>query len=147
VPTPSIPAENETHDPFAAVHYLEAWMPERIAEYKLRGFIHDVGGEMIASEPGRIHVRFGSRCSVYAPPRQGLSWLGLGRRASSIDMELRLDHADEARESQLRITVLFRAPGTNLNTSVAWRNVCTQIFCDLRGYLMGQTGTISSGTE
>jgi serine/threonine protein kinase len=140
-------AEREPHDPFAVVHYLHAWMPERIAECKLRGFIHDVGGEMVASVPGRIHVRFGGRGSVYAPPRQGLSWLGLGWRSGSIDMELHLNHADPARQNQLRITVLFRSPGTDLNASMAWRNVCTQIFCDLRGYLMGQTGTVRTATE
>jgi serine/threonine-protein kinase len=151
IPSPAPPAavvaESEPHDPFAVVHYLQAWMPERIATYKLRGFIHDVGGEMIESVPGRIHVRFGGRGSAYSAPRQGLSWLGLGRRSSNIDMELRLDHADPGRENQLRITVLFRSPGTDLNASMAWRNVCTQIFCDLRGYLMGQTGTVGTAME
>ena len=62
-------------------------------------------------------------------------------------MELRLDRADAARENQLCITVLFRSPGTDLNASTAWRNVCTQIFCDLRGYLMGQTGAVSTTAE
>jgi hypothetical protein len=136
----------ELDDPFAVIHRLQAWMPERIAEYKLRGFIHDVGGEMIESVPGRIHVRFGGRGSVYTAPRQGLSWLGIGR-SCAIDMELRLQHADAARGSQLRITVVFRSSGTDLNANMAWRNVCTQIFCDLRGYLMGQTGTVSAATE
>lgn len=137
----------EPHDPFAVVHHLQAWMPERIAEYKLRGFIHDVGGEMIESVPGRIRVRFGGRGSVYTAPRQGLSWLGINRRSNAIDMELHLEHADSTRGSQLRITVLFRSPGTDLNANIAWRSVCTQIFCDLRGYLMGQTGTVGSNTE
>jgi eukaryotic-like serine/threonine-protein kinase len=137
----------EAHDPFAVVHHLEAWMPERIAEYKLRGFIYDVGGEMIESAPGRIHVRFGGRGSVYVAPRQGLSWLGIGRRASTIDMELLLENTDSSRGNQLHITVIFRSSGNDLNGSLAWRNVCTQIFCDLRGYLMGQTGTVSTATE
>ena len=122
-------------------------MPERIAEYKLRGFIHDVGGEMIESVPGRIRVRFGGRGSIYTAPRQGLSWLGIGRRASTIDMELRLEHTDSSRGSQLRITVIFRSSGNDLNGNMAWRNVCTQIFCDLRGYLMGQTGTVGTAAE
>ncbi|HWG45652.1 MAG TPA: protein kinase [Gemmataceae bacterium] len=143
----SASSDNETHDPFAVIHHLEAWMPERIATYKLRGFIHDVGGEMVESVPGRIHVRVGGKGSVYSAPRQGLSWLGLGWRSNLIDMELRLDHADPSRENQLRITVIFRSPGTDLNASMAWRNVCTQIFCDLRGYLMGQTGAVNSSAE
>ncbi len=149
--TPATPIsasqDTEVQDPFAVVHHLEAWMPERIAEYKLRGFIHDVGGDMIESVPGRIHVRFGGRGSVYTAPRQGLSWLGITRRSNMIDMELRLEHGDSARGSQLRITVVFRSPGTDLNANMAWRNVCTQIFCDLRGYLMGQTGTVGAATE
>jgi hypothetical protein len=62
-------------------------------------------------------------------------------------MELRLDRNDPQRENQLHITVLFRSPGTDLNASMAWRNVCTQIFCDLRAYLMGQTGTVSTAAE
>jgi eukaryotic-like serine/threonine-protein kinase len=147
-PVAHVPPHSQlTPDPFAVVHHLEAWMPERIAEYKLRGFIQDVGGEMIASEPGRIHVRFGGRGCAYMVPRQGLSWLGISRRSNLIDMELCLDHADPGRESQLRITVIFSCPGTDLNLSPAWRSLCTQIFCDLRGYLMGQTGTVSATNE
>ncbi len=147
VPIAPVAADDiESQDPFAVVHRLEAWMPERIAAYKLRGFIHDVGGEMIESVPGRIHVRVGGKGSVYSAPRQGLSWLGLGR-THPINMELRLDRADPGRENQLRITVIFRSPGTDLNASIGWRNVCTQIFCDLRGYLMGQTGVVSVAAE
>jgi serine/threonine protein kinase len=152
VPIPSpVPlsgaAEGQPEDPFAVVHILEAWMPERIAQYKLRGFIHDVGGEVIESVPGRILVRFGGRGSVYTAPRQGLSFLGIVRRGNVIDMELRMEHADSNRGNQLRITVLFRSPGTDLNASLPWRNLCTQIFCDLRGYLMGQTGAVGAATE
>jgi serine/threonine-protein kinase len=131
------------HDPLAVIHYLEAWMPERIATYKLRGFIHDVGGEMLESVPGRICVRVGGKGSTYTAPRPGLSWLGIGRRPGGIEVELLLERADPNRENQLRITVIFRAPGTDLNADLAWRGVCTQIFCDLRAYLMGQTGAVS----
>jgi serine/threonine protein kinase len=154
MPTPIQPSlqipncqESTPHDPFAVVHTLEAWMPERVAEYKLRGFIHDVGGDVIESVPGRICVRFGGRGSVYTAPRQGRSWLGLGRRVNFIDMELRMEHADPNRGSRLRITVIFRSPGADLNADAAWRNVCTQIFCDLRGYLMGQSGSVGAATE
>jgi serine/threonine-protein kinase len=147
VPIPAtmpVPPVDDTlaQDPFAVVHHLEAWMPACIAEYKLRGFIQASGGEMIESVPGRIQVRFGGRGCAYMVPRPGLSWLGITRRSNLIDMELRLDHADPGRESQLRITVIFRCPGTDLNLNMAWRNVCMQIFCDLRGYLMAQNGAV-----
>ncbi len=150
IPSPvSLPngQENAASDPLAVVHTLEAWMPERIAEYKLRGFIQDVGGDVVESVPGRIRVRFGGRGSAYTAPRQSLSWLGIGRRASTIDMELRMEHADPNRGSLLRITVVFRSPGTDLNANLAWRSLCTQIFCDLRGYLMGQTGAVGAAKE
>jgi eukaryotic-like serine/threonine-protein kinase len=152
VPIPSLVSlpngqENAVSDPLAVVHTLEAWMPERIAEYKLRGFIQDVGGDVVESVPGRIRVRFGGRGSTYTAPRQSLSWLGIGRRANTIDMELRMEHADSNRGSLLQITVVFRSPGTDLNASLAWRSLCTQIFCDLRGYLMGQTGAVGAAKE
>jgi serine/threonine-protein kinase len=130
-------------DPLAVVHQLEAWMPEKIATYKLRGFIHDKGAELIESVPGKICVRLGGKNCVYVAPTRGLSWLGLGRRPP-IDLELRLHRNDSGRgENQLKITVIFRSSGADLNTDVAWRSLCTQIYCDLRGYLMGQNGDLN----
>ena len=32
----------------------------------------------------------------------------------------------------------------DLSTDLSWRKLCTQIFCDLRAYLMGQTGPVST---
>ena len=134
------------YDPMASVHQLEAWMPETIASYKLRGFIHDVGGEVVESVPGRIRVSLGGKGSVYEAPQRGsLSWLGIGRWPNRIDMELRLQRPDDARGGQLRITVVLRPPSASLCTDPAWRQLCTRIFCDLRGYLMGQGGVV--GTE
>ena len=120
-------------------------MPERIATYKLRGFIHDVGGEVVESVPGRIKVRLGGKGSVYLiPGRSSFSWLGLGRRNGQIDMELRLQRADGTRDNQLRIVVLLKPMSGDLSTDTSWRQLCNQIYCDLRGYLMGQTGNVSS---
>jgi serine/threonine-protein kinase len=137
-PTPQLPP---VADPLAVVHHLEAWMPEVVATYKLRGFLNEVGGELIESVPGRISVRLaGKNCAYVAPPR-GLTWLGLGRRPP-IDIELRLQRIDPTRESQLKVTVVFRSPGTDLSADVAWRSVCNQIFCDLRAHLMAQSGPI-----
>jgi serine/threonine-protein kinase len=142
--TPQATAVSPVADALAVVHHLEAWMPEKIAAYKLRGFVNDVGGEVVESVPGRIQVRLGGRGSVYAVPRSSFSWLGLGRRSGAIDVELRLQRTDPQRENQLHITVIFRSSGTDLNADLAWRKLCTQIFCDLRGYLMGQTGAVST---
>jgi serine/threonine-protein kinase len=132
-------------DPHAVVHHLEAWMPERIAAYKLRGFVTDVGGEVLESLPGLIRVRLGGKGSVYQPPVQGgaLSWLGFGRKTGLVDMELRLERSDPVRESLLHITVTMRSQNGESGLNPEWRSRCNQIYCDLRGYLMGQTGPVS----
>jgi serine/threonine-protein kinase len=124
-------------DPFTVMHEFEAWMPEKIASYKLRGFVNDAGGEVVESVPGRIRVRLGGRGSVYAATGLG-SWFGIGRKSGLIDLELQLQKADPGRDSLLRITVVLR-PAETSSASPDWRDRCAQIFCDLRGYLMGQT--------
>jgi serine/threonine-protein kinase len=134
LPQPSAVAAT---DPFAVIHEFEAWMPEKIASYKLRGFVQDAGGEVKESVPGRIRVRLGGKGSVYAATSLG-SWFGLGRKSGLIDLELQLQKADAGRDSLLRITVVLR-PADTSSASPDWRDRCAQIFCDLRGYLMGQT--------
>ena len=125
-----------TTDPFTIVHVFAAWMPENIAANKLRGFVHDAGGEVVESVPGRIRVRLGGKGSIYGATGLG-SWFGIGRRSSHIDVELQLQKADPSRDSLLRITVVLR-PAETSSASPDWRDRCAQIFCDLRGYLMGQ---------
>jgi tRNA A-37 threonylcarbamoyl transferase component Bud32 len=125
-------------DPRILVHHLEAWMPETIATYKLRGFVQDVGGEVVESIPGKIRVRLGGRGSVYfVPGAAPLSWLGIGNRNAVIDMELLLER-DLAQQSQVRITVRMRSPNHKVAVSESFRERCAQVFCDLRAYLMGQ---------
>lgn len=143
-PAQTPPPEGEL-DPSVTIHRMEAWMPERIATYKMQGFIHDVGGEVIESVPGRIQVRLGGKGSLYSAPTRGpLAWLGLNRRAGQIDMELRMQRTEVGRDNQLQITVLLRPLIGNLNADEDWQHVSRQIFCDLRGYLMGQNGPVNA---
>jgi serine/threonine-protein kinase len=139
--SPASSSPSRLFEPLDVVHYLEAWMPEKIAAYKLRGFIGDVGGDIIESVPGRIRVQVGGKGSIYASRPGSLSWLGLGRRWP-IDIILHLEHGDGGRDNQLFITVVFRAPSQELATDIGWRNLCTQVFCDLRAYLMGQSNSL-----
>ena len=124
-------------DPFTVTHSLEAWMPEKIAAYKLRGFVHDKGGSVVESVPGRIRVRLGGKGSAYAS-RCG-SWFSLGRKMSLIDLELNLQRTDPNREGLLSITVMLK-PVDKDSATADWRDRCSQIFIDLRGYLMGSAG-------
>src|SRR5262249_32732688 len=95
------PAREQAVLPF----HMEAWMPEQIAIMKLRGFVHDAGGEVVESVPGLIKVRLGSRKT----PTSGgpLSWLGLRRSSTPIEVELHLHHLDPTKDNQLTIHVLF----------------------------------------
>ncbi len=131
---------SQDHDPNAIVHHLDAWMPEAIAAYKLRGFVDDVGGQVVESVPGLIRVRLGDRGSVYWVPKGPLSWLGLGRRSPLINMELRLERNNPTQQSLLHITVLMRSADSTPVSDPLFRARCGQVFCDLRAYLMGQAG-------
>jgi serine/threonine-protein kinase len=128
----SAPSREQAALPF----HMEAWMPERIAIMKLRGFVHDAGGEVVESVPGLIKVRLGSRKT---PTSTGpLAWLGLRRSANPVEVELHLHHLDPTKDNQLTIHVLFRPSHPSLLTDRNWRHRCTQVFIELRAYLMGR---------
>ena len=120
-------------------------MPETIATYKLRGFIHDVGGELVESVPGRIRVRLGGKGCVYAAPARLAFLAGPRPPADQIDMELRLNgRRHRPRQPAADHRRLPLAAPAHVRSDLAWRQLCTQIFCDLRGYLMGQTGVVGT---
>ncbi len=129
------PAPPAVYDPNAVTYRMEAWMPDAIAGYKLRGFVNDHGGEVIESVPGRIRVRLGSRPLTESGP---LSWLvGVRRKTPVIDMELVLERNNPQQQSILHITVLMTAPDRKTTVNPAWRERCTQVYCELRSYLAG----------
>jgi serine/threonine-protein kinase len=132
--TPTPVQSAGTRDQAALPFHLEAWMPERIAIMKLRGFVHDAGGEVVESIPGLIKVRLGGRKNSGVGP---LSWLGFGRRnAGVIDMELHLRHTHPDEENRLTVHVLFRPSHPQLLGDKLWRARCNHIFIELRAYLM-----------
>lgn len=133
---PGAPAEQQ-FDSRAVVHHLEAWMPETIATFKLRGFVQDVGGLVLDSQPGVIRVRLGKRGSMYQAP--GVKWFGLSK-SGEINMELRLEQAESSKGSVLHITVILTVVGHNAAHEPEWQARCDQVFIDLRAYLMGATG-------
>ena len=127
--------------PDSVIFNFEAWMPRRIAIVKIRGFVHDHGGEVIASEPGLIRVRLGMK--LRGPKSLGLSsWLGLGPREPNAgqEVEMRLESADDEHDNQLHITVLFHPPAGTSPHDFIWREQCVKLFCDTRAHLMGNTG-------
>lgn len=120
-------------DPDAMVYVIEAWMPQRIATVKIRGFVHDYGGDVVESAPGLIRVRLvGHAARWRANPSEDVA-----PKPRNMDMELRLQPASPDQPNQLRVTVLFHPPSRTVLNSPEWREQCASLFCDLRGYLIG----------
>jgi serine/threonine-protein kinase len=134
-PEPVSTIPDRLHDPYSVIHEIDAWMPEKIAAYKLRGFVEDVGGEVMESVPGLIRVRLGDRLGLGSGT---LSWLGLTRRNSSgVNIELHLKQNDPTRTGQLHVTIVLRPVHASIFEDPNWHKRCDQIMCNLRGYLMG----------
>jgi serine/threonine-protein kinase len=128
------------------VHQLEAFMPEKIAVVKLRGFVEDIGGEAIESMPGLIRVRLEDRREPAAASGNSmLSWFGLKRKGAAAPaprvtlMELHMQKKEAERQNLLQLTILLR-PGRGRQQALdpEWRAYCDTVFRELRAYLMGR---------
>lgn len=126
-------------DPNALVFQMEAWMPQKIALVKLRGFVHDALGEVIESESGLIRVQLG----VHPSFKPGHEPTFFGRRRGDplyrtpLDVELRLQQVDPKQENKLLVTIAFQPPDRYTLDNAGWRKRCERVFCDVRAYLMG----------
>jgi serine/threonine-protein kinase len=112
---------------------MEAWMPESVALMKLRGFVQDTDGAVLESGPGLVRVRFGKSTGVSG----AFSWLGFARRHDPVNVDLHLLKIDPNKENRLGIYIHFRPSHPSLLSDSVWRERCTQLFVELRGYLMG----------
>jgi serine/threonine-protein kinase len=136
-PLPPVTPTPATYDPNAVSYHMQAWMPDTIASYKLRGFVHDHGGEVLESVPGRIRVRLGGRPK---PDSTGLGWfMGFRKKHPIVDVELLLERLNPQQQSQLHITVRMTSPDVRTSTNSVWRDRCTQVYCELRSYLAGES--------
>lgn len=119
----------------AIVQRVTATMPESMAMLKLKGFISDLGGEIVESIPGLIRVRLGQSARESA----GLfGWFG-GKKAETagavINMELQMETPDPSKPSQLAITLKLMSPQGVFNAD--GRTKCERIGRDFQAYLMG----------
>jgi serine/threonine-protein kinase len=130
------------HPPGTVIHEIKAWMPQTVATHKLRGFVQDVGGEVVESAPGRIRVRLGGwRATVDVTRSPRLSWLGLSKKRSAIEIELTMNRSGS--DNLLLITIAIRPVENGTPIDTTWHDRCTQIFCNLRAYLMGNNGKVA----
>ncbi len=134
------PAAAEPRDKFLLSDRFVAMMPERLAAVKLRGFIEDVGGQAVASEPGLVRVRLEDRAAP-KPAGSGLfGWLA-GTRAvgcapgkEPIEMDLEMQKLDPNR---VAVLVAFRPSPDQLPADgPAWSSRCEGYYSILRKYLM-----------
>jgi serine/threonine-protein kinase len=121
---------------------VEACMPEAMAMVKLKGFIYDLGGEVIESVPGIIRVRLGEpRPKLPQKPKGLLGWFGGGggtvtRAAPPTEVEMHMERRDATQPNRLTITLVLRCPGGQVTPE--WRDRCQKIGRDLQAYLMGR---------
>jgi serine/threonine protein kinase len=126
------------------VDCLEAWMPEPIAVVKLRGFVDDVGGEIIESEPGLIRFRLRDPASPQEPPPNVFNLLGLAKKKVKTPvyhalLDLILEKVPGGKQNHLRLTVQMRPEEKPQRVRDGdWRAWCEQICRELRGYLIGR---------
>ncbi len=140
VPTPqsvSAPAVN-SH----IIDRLEAWMPEQIAVVKLRGFVHEVGGEITASEPGLIRVQLPDPRTPPAPQAKSfLGFLGFGRKTLTnpifLHLELHLAKKQVGPKNLLEITVVLCPEKDKSRQEEQMRREFSQRLCrELRAFVM-----------
>ncbi len=134
-PTAIVRKFDSAADRNAIVQQVTATMPESMAMLKLKGFICDLGGEIIESLPGLIRVRLGQ-----AKQSSGLfSWFGGGgqrHNSSAINMELQMEQPDPSQPSLLAITLKLTSPSGAF--SADGRTKCERIGRDFQAYLMGR---------
>ena len=154
LPEPSDSASEETsanllvhNDPTTLTFQMEAWMPESIATMKLKGYASDMGGEVIESIPGLIKLQLGANAGPKSRKANSLSrsWLGFGKKAGPIAMELHLHQKDPHRSNSLFMQVVFRPTSINQLNDPLWRERCTSLYIELRAYLMGTSDIIEAG--
>ena len=129
-------------DPFHVTHEFEAFMPERLAAAKLRGFVEDFGGQVLASDPGVIRMRLGVP-EGYKETKEGSGLFGwfAGRKPAvprgqePIELELQMDKPDPA-QPRLCVVAAFKPlkdypPKDERN----WHDRCDQLHLALRQYL------------
>jgi len=146
---PKIPAAASASDAFVFSDVFEATMPEKLAALKLRGFIEDVGGEVLESEPGLIRVRLEMPSGYRETPTRSsgsgvFAFLsGVIRTVPSvraghepIEIELKMDKRDA---DKVAVLVCFRPIKDFMPQELkTWKERCEAYYAHLRKFIMPQ---------
>jgi serine/threonine-protein kinase len=122
-------------------HSFQSVMPDAMALVKLKGFIHDLGGEVAESQPGVIRVRIPwLHSDGGSTAKSGLfAWVRRPARqtASAMEMEVHLERLHPEQPSLMTITMVMRSSHKGI-LSAESRKQCQKIGRDLQAYLMGR---------
>jgi serine/threonine-protein kinase len=126
--------EEEVDHPDRLVDRLEAWMPEQIAVFKVRGYVQELGGQVIDSMPGLIRVRL-----LLSPAKAPGGLRGWFRtpKPCPLEVELQLKTKDPSRPNLLQITARYHpAAPQPQDVPSDWKDQCSKFRKALRSYLM-----------
>ncbi len=131
-------------DPYRLSHQFEVMIPERLAAAKIRGFVEDVAGQVMTSEPGVIRMRVGVPRGFKASSAGGsaiLGWIATLRRPTvsrgqePIEVTLHLDKPDP-NQALLCVIAEFAPLKEYLpREAEVWRTRCDKLHIMLRQYL------------
>jgi serine/threonine protein kinase len=133
----SAPVYNPRH----VVDRFEAFMPEQIAAVKLRGFVHDLGGEVLDSQPGHIRMRLPEHRQPPPEQQSGFSWFGKKRAALPeprfFYLDLHMSKKQVGPKSMVEIALVMRPRGDEARLQAQMREGFVQrVARDLRAYLI-----------
>jgi serine/threonine protein kinase len=138
----------EPPDPYKITEEFEVLLGERMAAAKIKGFVDDLGGAVVASEPGVICLQIGLPAGVKPkspndpPPNPtGSGIFNWFRRKphvppgqEPIQVELHLEKPDQS-QARMIVKVVFNTVEDYLPTNPrVWRNRCDALFMALRRY-------------
>ena len=140
-----VPAPSAEVDRFTFYDKFEAMLPPKIAATKLKGFIEEVDGTVIDSEPGHIQLGVGlPEGGAAKSTRSGiLGWLssirgdrGIRPGEEPIEVHLQLQNLDANR---VAVNVTFRPyPEYLPDDPETWQARCEEIYNVLRMFLMAR---------
>lgn len=144
VPVGGSMAEDPALDQYVLSDLFEATLPEKLAALKLRGFIDDVGGQVVESEPGLIRVRVEMPAGGKDGQRSGsgvfafLSGVmrngGVQKGKEPIEIELHMQKHDA---NKVVVRVAFRPVRPYLPTEPdVWAERCEAYYGHLRKFVM-----------
>ncbi len=144
--SPPTPADRAS-EPFILSDVFEATLPEKLAAIKLRGFIDDVSGEVLESEPGLIRVRVempeGHKQPQQRPTGSGVfaflsgvirTTQGVAKGKEPIEIELQMKKLDA---NKVAVLVAFRPVRPFFpSDATLWAERCEAYYAHLRSFVM-----------